>query len=99
MAKKTKPFTIHHVDLTSDDGTTIEKFDFVKFDKTAIEDVFLLLVDKMNEEGQEVEYWKEDEEYAYISLLVVEFHKGIPRKQVIRGDKVYYAEFHRFNRQ
>ena len=95
MSKSNETF---YVVLSDAEKEPLEQITFDRFNKQAIEDSFNELVSKMSQEGQGVEYWKENKKYAYISLLTVEYRNGIPRRQIIKGNRVYYLEFNFFRK-
>lgn len=95
MKKPTENLTKYTVTLESEDGVTIDKISFDLFDKKEIAKAFLLLLEKLKTSplGTELEYWKQDKKYAYIPLMTVENTKMGIKRQIVKGDKLYYKPF------
>jgi hypothetical protein len=47
----------------------------------------------VSKDGQVINYWKQDNKYAYNPLLTVENHKGQLKKLIIKGEKCFYKSF------
>jgi len=72
---------------------TIAKIKFVGiFDKKAITECFIQQC-KQSKPGYVIEYWKQDQKYAYNPMLTVENHNGELKRLIIKGNKCYYKAF------
>lgn len=65
---------------------------FLTFDKEKIQNIFDLKCLHL-EEGEEVEYSKEDEKEFSPRMLVVTKKNGKLVKEVVKGNKVYYKSY------
>ncbi len=81
--------TTYYVTLSDETGKQIDQVTYSKFDKSVIEkqiNEFMKIANNLDE----IEYWKADKKYPYVSLLTIVKKTSGFKKEVIIGSKVYY---------
>lgn len=81
----------YHVTLRDSSGEVIETTGIEKFNQKSIEQKIKELAN-LAFEGCEIEYWKQDNKFAYIPMLTIVKRNGRFLREVIRFGKVYYRK-------
>jgi hypothetical protein len=83
------------VTLQSEEGNTLQKIEFNYYNKQEIARAVLLMLPALRTApiGTELEYWKQDKKYFYITMLTLEKRQTGISRQLVKGSKVFYTAF------
>ena len=83
------------ITLANENGDTINQIEYKTYNKQDIANAMLKLLLELRTSpvGYELEYWKQNDKYAYMPMLTLEKTQHGVKQQIIKGDKVYYKNF------